>query len=46
MLSQMKITGKQDAFSHADVRDAFTAHQQRPSRTNLDAIEQCAQKLH
>src|SRR5687767_6393635 len=40
MLSQMKITGKQDAFSDADMRDALTAHQQRPSRTNLDTMEQ------
>ena len=46
MLSQMKITCEQDAFPHADVRDAFTAHQQRSSRTNLDAMEQCAQDLH
>jgi hypothetical protein len=28
------------------MRDVFTAHQQRPSRANLDAMEQCAQDVH
>jgi hypothetical protein len=46
MSSQMNIAGKQDTLPHADVRDAFTAHQQRSSCTNLEVMEQCAQKLH
>jgi hypothetical protein len=39
ILSQMKITRKQEIASRADIRDIFTAHEQRPSRTNLDVIE-------
>ena len=38
ILFQMKITRKQEALSRADIRDTFTAYEQRPSRTNLDVI--------
>jgi hypothetical protein len=39
ILSQMKITRKQETLPRADIRDTFTAYEQRPSRTNLDVIE-------
>jgi hypothetical protein len=39
ILSQMKVTRKEETLPRADIRDSFTADEQWPSRTNLDVIE-------
>ena len=39
ILSQMKVTRKEETLACTDICDSFTAHEQGPSRTNLDVIE-------